>query len=464
MQHQSRSFLNVYPPQDATLVIPELESRSVMDVNLVDASPELVIQNLLQPGRRRVFFYNAHCANIRAADPKFATALARADQILPDGIGIEIAARMQGNELAANLNGTDLVPTLLSVAAEQGKSVFLFGAQPGTAQKASEHLKSLIPGLRIAGTRDGYDGATDTEAAIAEINVSGADILLVAMGVPMQELWLDRHGHKINADLQMGVGGLFDFWAGNVKRAPLWLRQAKSEWVWRLMMEPRRLAQRYILGNFAFMWRAVRHATLNSSKYAIHKRLLDIVLSFLALVVLSPLLLLICAAIRMDSPGAATFRQNRVGRNGKQFTIYKFRSMHVNAGARRQDLLAQSDRDGICFKVRQDPRVTRVGRLLRRYSLDELPQLLNILSGKMSIVGPRPALPEEVMAYSKRAYRRLSVKPGLTGIWQVSGRADINFDRMVEMDIAYARSRSILLDLILIAATFGAVFKGRGAY
>jgi len=108
--------------------------------------------------------------------------------------------------------------------------------------------------------------------------------------------------------------------------------------------------------------------------------------------------------------------------------------------------------------------VTKVGRILRRFSLDELPQIVNILTGKMSIVGPRPALPEEVEAYSKRALRRLSVKPGLTGIWQVSGRADVDFDRMVDMDIAYTRSRSILLDLALIAVTFQAVFKGRGAY
>jgi len=212
------------------------------------------------------------------------------------------------------------------------------------------------------------------------------------------------------------------------------------------------------------MWRASRHAVSSSSQYAIHKRLLDIVLSLGGLVVLSPILLLICAAIRLESPGAAIFSQKRVGRNGKLFTLYKFRSMHLDAGERRQELLAASDRGGICFKARKDPRVTRVGRILRRLSLDELPQLVNILSGKMSIVGPRPALPEEVAAYSQRAHRRLSVKPGLTGIWQVSGRADINFDRMVDMDIAYARSRSILLDIFLIAMTFQAVFKGRGAY
>lgn len=463
MQHRSSSFDNFFA-QGATPVYPKLNQRSVMNVDLVDATSEATIKHLLQPGGRTVFFYNAHCANTRASHSDYATALAHADQILPDGIGIELAARMQGDGLTENLNGTDLLPPLLTAAAEQGKSVFLFGGRPGTAEMAAKHLGSIIPGLRVAGTLDGYSGASDAECAIDTINASGADILLVAMGVPRQELWLDRFGHRVFPKLKVAVGGLFDFWAGNVKRAPLWVRKVKGEWIWRLAMEPGRLAQRYILGNFAFMWRAARHAIRNSSQYAVHKRLLDVVLSLSALIALSPFLLLIWAAIRVESPGAAIFSQKRVGRNGKPFTLYKFRSMQMDAAKQRQELLAASDRDGICFKARNDPRVTRIGRFLRRFSLDELPQIVNVLTGKMSLVGPRPALPEEVAEYSNRANRRLTVKPGLTGIWQVSGRADIDFDRMVDMDLAYARSRSILLDLVLIAVTFQAVLKGRGAY
>ena len=463
MEHRFSSFDNIIS-QGATPVYPKLDQRSVMDVDLVDATSEATVKYLLQPGQRTVFFYNAHCANVRATDVGYSQSLARADQILPDGIGIDLAARMQGDELTANLNGTDLLPPLLTAAARQGKSVFLFGARPGTAEKAARHLATQIPGLRIAGTLNGYEGALDADTAIDTINASEADILLVAMGVPVQELWLDRFGPKLLPDLRMAVGGLFDFWAGNVRRAPLWVRKSKCEWVWRLAMEPTRMAKRYLLGNFAFLWRASWSAIRNSSKYEIHKRLIDVVLSASALIALSPLLLLVWAAIRLESPGAAIFSQKRVGRNGKEFTLFKFRSMHVDASEKRKELLAASDRDGICFKAHNDPRITRVGRILRRYSLDELPQIVNILSGKMALVGPRPALPEEVDAYSQRALRRLSVKPGLTGIWQVSGRADIDFDRMVDMDIAYARSRSILLDLALISMTFQAVFKGRGAY
>jgi lipopolysaccharide/colanic/teichoic acid biosynthesis glycosyltransferase len=127
-------------------------------------------------------------------------------------------------------------------------------------------------------------------------------------------------------------------------------------------------------------------------------------------------------------------------------------------------MLESSDREGTCFKARQDPRITRVGRFIRRASIDELPQIINVLRGEMSIVGPRPALPREVALYPKRAFGRLAVKPGITGIWQVSGRADVSFDKMVEMDLIYARSRNVLLDLILILLTVRAVVSGRGAY
>ena len=138
--------------------------------------------------------------------------------------------------------------------------------------------------------------------------------------------------------------------------------------------------------------------------------------------------------------------------------------MAADSEARRASLLATSDREGVCFKSRHDPRITRVGRFIRRYSLDELPQIVNVLKGDMSVVGPRPALQEEVAAFPKRALGRLAIKPGLTGLWQVSGRADIGFDQMVEMDLAYAASKSLWLDVAIFFATFRAILSGRGAY
>ena len=185
------------------------------------------------------------------------------------------------------------------------------------------------------------------------------------------------------------------------------------------------------------------------------KRVLDLSLTSFGILAIAPLLIGTSLAIKLTSRGPVFFRQERIGKDGKPFMMYKFR---------RAALLETSDRKGVCFKQKDDPRITRVGRFIRRFSIDELPQLLNVIKGYMSLVGPRPALPEEVAVYSPRALERLKATPGLTGVWQVSGRADIGFDRMVEMDIAYSRSVSLMLDLMLLALTFRAVLSGRGAY
>jgi lipopolysaccharide/colanic/teichoic acid biosynthesis glycosyltransferase len=194
------------------------------------------------------------------------------------------------------------------------------------------------------------------------------------------------------------------------------------------------------------------------------KRPLDLTLVIAGLLVLWPLFAVIAFAVRLSGPGPVFFVQTRIGRNGQPFGMFKFRSMHADAEARRAALLAQSDREGICFKVRNDPRVTRVGRVLRRLSLDELPQIFNVLCGEMSLVGPRPALAEEVCAYPAHAMERLSVLPGITGVWQVSGRAEIGFDEMVQMDIAYAREGRLSRDLSILLRTFRAVMSAHGAY
>lgn len=435
-----------------------------LGLDMVDATATETISALLSPGFRRVFFMNAHCCNVRRSNTAYARAVAAADALLPDGVGISMAAKMAGQDLKANLNGTDFVPLLLGQAARQGKSVFLFGGRPGTAEAAAARLIHTIPNLRIAGTRDGFEGAVSTEAAIAAINSSGADIVLVALGVPAQELWLHENAHRLNAPLTLAVGALFDFLAGNVTRAPKPVRQIRMEWAWRLALEPRRLAKRYLLGNFTFLGHSAKTVFTQTPRTARNRRLLDLLVSSAALLLLAPLLALTALAIKCDTRGPILFRQTRVGHNGKPFSIYKFRSMSLDAETRREAILSTSDREGVCFKSRSDPRITRVGRFIRRFSIDELPQILNVLRGEMSIVGPRPALPCEVEAYPARARGRLAVKPGITGVWQVSGRADIGFDKMIDMDLAHAASRTILLDIVVILMTFRAVVSGRGAY
>ncbi|MBF9046434.1 hypothetical protein LSUCC0031_04820 [Rhodobacterales bacterium LSUCC0031] len=194
------------------------------------------------------------------------------------------------------------------------------------------------------------------------------------------------------------------------------------------------------------------------------KRLFDIVLTLLILAVLWPILLCVALAVRLTSPGPIFFVQRRIGLGGASFGMIKFRSMYRDAEARRGAMLALSDREGICLKLKNDPRVTPVGRVLRRWSLDELPQLFNVLLGDMSLVGPRPALPEEVAAYPDRAHARHRVLPGITGFWQVSGRADLSFDQMIDLDLAYVRQVSVMTDLAVMLRTFRAVVKGQGAY
>jgi len=193
------------------------------------------------------------------------------------------------------------------------------------------------------------------------------------------------------------------------------------------------------------------------------RRILDFVGSLIFILILSPVFLLITLAIRLDSPGPVIYRQVRCGLNGRRFTFYKFRSMVQGAEVRKDDLLAHNIMEGPVFKMKNDPRVTRVGRFLRKTSLDELPQLFNVLRGDMSFVGPRPPIPEEVEKYEGWQRRRLSMKPGITGLWQVSGRNQIDFHQWMKLDLEYIDNWSIWLDLKILIKTIYVVLLGKGA-
>jgi exopolysaccharide biosynthesis polyprenyl glycosylphosphotransferase len=193
------------------------------------------------------------------------------------------------------------------------------------------------------------------------------------------------------------------------------------------------------------------------------KRSFDIVFSLAVLVILSPLLLLIALAIKFDSPGPVFYKSERIGKKGRVFGCIKFRTMVQDAEQRRAELLHMNERDGVLFKLRNDPRVTRLGRVLRKYSLDELPQFLNVLHGDMSIVGPRPPIASEVKEYKLNHLRRLNVTPGITGLWQVQGRKDPSFDSYVSLDMTYIDNWSIWLDMSIILRTVGVVLAGTGS-
>ena len=199
--------------------------------------------------------------------------------------------------------------------------------------------------------------------------------------------------------------------------------------------------------------------------YPAAKRALDVAGAAVGLVLLTPLLLIVAILIRIESPGPVFFAQTRIGRRGNPFRCWKFRSMTIDAEQRQAELMACNEMSGgTTFKMKHDPRITRIGRFIRKASIDELPQLWNVLIGEMSLVGPRPPLPAEVARYSAVDRQRLSVKPGITCTWQVTGRSDIPFREQVALDLRYIRERSLLLDIRLLLMTVPAVLLARGAY
>src|SRR2546421_8503401 len=207
----------------------------------------------------------------------------------------------------------------------------------------------------------------------------------------------------------------------------------------------------------------VEHPNL-SGPGRIVKAAMDRLGALALLVMLAPVLAVLAVAVTWGSPGPVLFRQVRVGKDGREFVMYKFRTMYADAPARLAEIRHLNDYDDVLFKMRDDPRVTRVGRWLRRFSLDELPQLVNVLLGQMSLVGPRPPLPEEVAAYPADMRRRLAVRPGLTGLWQVSGRSDLPFEEAVKLDLRYVENWSFSLDLVILLRTLSAVCRATGAY
>lgn len=199
--------------------------------------------------------------------------------------------------------------------------------------------------------------------------------------------------------------------------------------------------------------------------YRFIKRLFDVVASSVAVVILSPVFLIIAIAIKINDPaGPVFYTQTRVGKDGKPFKMFKFRSMVTNADELLERLRDQNEVEGAMFKMKDDPRITKVGKFIRKYSLDELPQLLNVVGGSMSIVGPRPPLPFEVEEYTDYDRQRLMVKPGATGMWQVGGRNALSFDQMVELDLTYINERSVWLDLKIMFETVKVMIKPNAAY
>ena len=202
---------------------------------------------------------------------------------------------------------------------------------------------------------------------------------------------------------------------------------------------------------------------VGTSRYDFIKRVIDIIISSLGLIMLSPILLIVGISIKLESKGPVFFSQKRVGLNGKEFDMFKFRSMVVNAEELKEKLSSQNEMSGPMFKMKDDPRITKVGKFIRKTSIDELPQLLNVLKGEMSLVGPRPSLPNEVKEFESWMMKRLEVKPGLTCYWQVMGRNNIGFEEWMKLDIKYVDERNTVIDIKLIFKTFFVLLGDKNA-
>lgn len=492
-------------PRDIVFSADRTQGFEILGVHIhretMDGALDWIENRVAQGGRHTAQFVNAHCLNLAHEHRSYSRVLARADRVFADGSGIRLACRILGLARPDNVNGTDMLPLLCERAAAKGLRLYFLGGAPSVACYAAQDLVQRYPGLQIVGNSHGYFGSDRDESVCADINGSGADIVLVGMGAPRQEMWIDANRRRINAAVVMGVGGLFDFYSGRIPRAPLWMRRTGIEWCWRMAQEPARMWRRYVVGNPLFVVRVIKQSlalreaeqarerllnrydrpfalVMHRLRFAVSSKLwragiwtwhaakrgLDIASAGILLLMLMPFFLAVATLIRLESPGPVLFRQKRVGLHGKHFTMWKFRSMYIDAEARKAALMAANEmQGGVLFKMKSDPRITRVGRFIRKASIDELPQLWNVLIGDMSLVGPRPPLPNEVAQYSLQDRRRLDGVPGITCTWQVSGRSNIPFPRQVALDVEYLESRSLWRDLIILLKTIPAVLTGRGA-
>lgn len=250
-----------HTPEPSRFRILGVQIQNVTRGQAIASMDEVIASR--EPRPKSVFFVNAHTLNLAATDPAYRDTLNRGDFVFADGTGVRWAARLHGFRVLENIPGTDFIPEMFRALAEQGYSYFLLGADAMTIHVAGEYARQVFPGWRQAGIHHGYlTNDTLTSEVIDQINFARPDVLLVGMGNPVQEQWIDRYRSRLDVPVCMAVGGLFDFWAGNVRRAPGWLRRMGHEWLWRLSQQPRHKAHRYLLGSPQFLWRAIHERFL----------------------------------------------------------------------------------------------------------------------------------------------------------------------------------------------------------
>ncbi len=257
---ESGSLKRRVDTQPTKIADQKTERFKLFSVNITNCKMQQAIDSILQHAQQKKVanfaFVNADCLNKAWSQSWYQIVLTGMQEVYADGIGIKLAAKMSGVNVADNINGTDLFPMLCQQAADKGLKVFFLGARAEVVKRCANNMQQRFPSLKIAGIQDGYFKAEDAPVVVNQINASAADIVIIALGAPLQEFWMNHYRETIAAPVCIGVGGCFDFYSGRISRAPEWLRKLSLEWTWRLMQEPQRMWQRYIIGNPLFLYRA----------------------------------------------------------------------------------------------------------------------------------------------------------------------------------------------------------------
>lgn len=388
----------------------------------------------------------------------------KSKRIFADGVGTVIASKLHSGVGPTRIPGPDFAHAAL----KEWKDIpmVFIGGSPATIKKIIKRF-----GLSRA-THIEYGFCDPTPEYVESILLQvkrgplGPKIVWLGFGCPRQELFAYYAMGKLKGKKVLTVGAAFDFLSEEKKRAPQLFRKFGMEWSYRLCQEPKRLFKRYVWGNAYLLYITMVYMMKHQNRYyEPFKRFLDAIASSFLLVLTSPLLFLAGLGILLIDGRPIIYTQLRMGKNKIPFNFYKFRTMHNGSENLQNALEEQNEMEGgIIFKIEKDPRITKFGRLLRRWSIDELPQLVNVLQGKMSLVGPRPPIVRETKKYSKEQMEKFVVTPGITGIWQVSGRSLLPFKEQVNLDLKYIKERSLLLDLKILLKTIPTIISGKGAY
>lgn len=455
-----------------------------------------ISMSLFTPGNQTIIFTDAIALNLIGEDKLAFESLRHADLLIPKGQSLKLMLNKATINHMPAASTERLYQELLAEIEHRSIKLSLLVEEKSASSKLDALLKQLYPSLKydIQSIDNAYRFSTSELAA--KLEESETRIVISCLQSPNQERMLSRLNRQMRDQLFIGTGQSFISSLDELTRH-------KSGFVPRLFSALLRKRQSILLRpnhwlGYLGRWVSSRleqeddhkglNATLTRSGWGTRllrlsiafkawsfrvrrpiglavKRVLDLLGVGSGLLALLPLLICVALIIKLSSPGPIFYSQIRVGFRGKTFRMWKFRSMYTDADKRKAELEAQNEMaGGVLFKMKQDPRITPIGRIIRRLSIDELPQLFNVLTGEMSLVGPRPALPKEVAEYPVLARARLEVKPGLTGLWQISGRSDLPFDKQVLLDTAYVHTQSTTNDIKLIAKTIPAVISGKGAY